>query len=75
MALLWFHEPVSVVVTFSIAGAFFMPFLAATLLYLNNRRDWVGALANRWLGNCALVVCLLVFGAVCVREIVKVAMR
>ena len=75
LALLWFHEPVSVVVTFSIAGAFFMPFLAATLLYLNNRRDWVGALANRWLGNGALVVCLLVFGTVCVREIVKVAMR
>ena len=48
----------------SIAGAFFMPFLAATLLYLNNRREWMGALANRWLGNTALIVCLLVFGAV-----------
>jgi Mn2+/Fe2+ NRAMP family transporter len=72
LILLWFRQPVSVVVTFSIAGAFFMPFLAATLLYLNNRRDWVGALANRWLGNAALVVCLLVFGAVCVREIVTV---
>ncbi len=46
-----------------------MPFLAATLLYLNNRRDWMGALANRRPGNAALVVCLLVFGVVCVREI------
>jgi Mn2+/Fe2+ NRAMP family transporter len=72
LTLLWFREPVGVVVTFSIAGAFFMPFLAATLLYLNNRRDWIGALANRWLGNTALVVCLLVFGAVCVSELVKV---
>jgi Mn2+/Fe2+ NRAMP family transporter len=71
LILLWFHEPVSVVVTFSIAGAFFMPFLAATLLYLNNRREWMGLLANRWLGNSALVICLLVFGAVCVREIVR----
>jgi hypothetical protein len=68
---LWFHEPVSVVVTFSIAGAFFMPFLAATLLYLNNRREWIGGLANGRLGNTALVVCLLVFGAVCVREITR----
>jgi Mn2+/Fe2+ NRAMP family transporter len=70
--MLWFRQPVVVVVTFSIAGAFFMPFLAATLLYLNNRRDWMGALANRRLGNAALVVCLLVFAAVCVREIAGV---
>jgi Mn2+/Fe2+ NRAMP family transporter len=69
LALLWFKEPVAVVVTFSIAGAFFMPFLAGTLLYLNNRRDWMGSLANRALGNSALVVCLVVFGAVCAREI------
>lgn len=71
LVLLWHREPVGVVVTFSIAGAFFMPFLAATLLYLNNRREWVGALANRWLGNTALIVCLLVFGAVCVREVMR----
>ena len=71
LVLLWHREPVGVVVTFSIAGAFFMPFLAATLLYLNNRREWVGTLANRGLGNAALVVCLLVFGAVCVREVMR----
>jgi Mn2+/Fe2+ NRAMP family transporter len=72
LVLLWFKEPVSVVVTFSIAGAFFMPFLASTLLYLNNRGAWMGALANRWLGNVALVVCLIVFGVVSVSEIVRV---
>ena len=70
LILLWHREPVSVVVTFAIAGAFFMPFLAGTLLYMNNRRDWMGSLANRRLGNVALVVCLVVFGAVCVREVV-----
>jgi len=72
LVLLWFKQPVAVVVAFSIAGAFFMPFLAATLLYLNNRRDWMGPLANRRPGNTALIVCLLVFGVVCVREIVTV---
>ncbi len=72
LVLLWFRQPVAVVVAFSIAGAFFMPFLAATLLYLNNRRDWMGELANRRLGNAALIACLLVFGVVCVREIVTV---
>jgi Mn2+/Fe2+ NRAMP family transporter len=69
LVLLWFKQPVAVVVMFSVVGAFFMPFLAATLLYLNNRKDWIGSLANRKLGNAALVVCLLVFGAVCAREI------
>jgi len=71
LVLLWFKEPVGVVVAFSITGAFVMPFLAATLLYLNNRRDWMGALANRWPGNTALVVCLVVFGAVCLSEVGK----
>ncbi len=75
LVLLWFKQPVAVVVAFSIVGAFAMPFLAATLLYLNNRRAWMGALANRWPGNAALVVCLVVFGSVCVTEIVNVIGR
>lgn len=70
LVLLWFRQPVAIVVTFSIVGACFMPFLAATLLYLNNRRDWMGALANRRRGNVALTLCLLGFGAVGVRELV-----
>jgi Mn2+/Fe2+ NRAMP family transporter len=61
---------VAIVLTFSIVGAFFMPFLAATLLYLNNRRAWVGSLANGWIGNVALAISLLVFGVVSIREIV-----
>lgn len=75
LLLLWFKQPVAIVVTFSIVGAFFMPFLAATLLYLNNRRDWMGALANRRAGNVALVLCLLGFGAVCARELVQALAR
>ncbi|MBC8039728.1 MAG: hypothetical protein H7Y06_04230 [Opitutaceae bacterium] len=49
-----------------------MPFLAAPLLYLTNRREWMGALATRRAGNLALVVCLVVFGVVCVREVLEV---
>lgn len=75
LALLWRGQPVAVVVTFSIAGAFIMPFLAATLLYFNNRRAWVGVLANGRLGNVALVVCLAVFGLVCGAEIVAAVGR
>ncbi len=73
LILLWFQKPVAVVIAFTVAGAFFMPFLAATLLYLNNRREWMGALANRRLGNVALTVSLVAFGAVCVRQLVTLA--
>lgn len=75
LGLLWFRQPVAVVVAFSITGAFVMPFLAGTLLYLNNRRDWMGGLANRWRGNAALVACLAAFGAVCVSEVWNVLAR
>ena len=75
LVLLWFQQPVAIVVAFSIAGAFFMPFLAATLLYLNNRRAWLGPLANRTLGNLALSLCLLTFGLVCAHEIISAAGR
>jgi Mn2+/Fe2+ NRAMP family transporter len=75
LLLLWFRQPVAVVVTFSIVGAFFMPFLAGTLLYLNNRREWVGSLANGRLGNAALWICLAAFGVACLVEVVGVLRR
>lgn len=75
LLLLWFQQPVAVVIMFSIAGAFFMPFLAATLLYLNNRREWIGEAANGRLGNGALIVCLVVFGLVCGRELMVIWSR
>lgn len=75
LALLWFNRPVAMVVLFSIAGAFFMPFLAGTLLWLNNRGDAMGALKNGRLGNAALIVCLVVFGLVCAREVASAIAR
>jgi Mn2+/Fe2+ NRAMP family transporter len=71
----WFRQPEALVITFAIAGAFFVPFLAATLLYLSNRGDLMGKLkTGRW-GNAALVLCLAVFGTVCIREIVTTLSR
>lgn len=72
LVLLWFQQPVTVVVAFSITGALVMPFIAGTLLYLNNRREWMGLLANGWRGNLALGIGLAVFGAVGVVEVLKV---
>lgn len=69
MTLLIADRPVWIIIIYSVAGAFFMPFLAGTLLYLNNRRRWVEALRNGWLMNGLLVAALLIFGYLCVNEI------
>ena len=50
------------IVAYSVLGALFMPFLAATLLYMNSRRDWVGSLRNGPWHVLALILCLLLFG-------------
>lgn len=69
MTLLLFDEPVWIVLIYSIAGAFFMPFLAATLLYLNNRRKLVGNLRNGIVTNLLLIAALAVFTILCIREL------
>jgi hypothetical protein len=46
---------------YAVIGALFMPLLAVTLLVMNNRRAWVGALRNNWLINAALAATLLLF--------------
>ena len=69
MVLLLADRPVWIVVLYSIAGAFFMPFLAGTLLWLNNRRTTLRELANGWLANTLLVAALLVFGYLCVQDL------
>lgn len=62
-------RPLLIVVLYAIAGAFFMPLLASTLLVLNNRKQWVGALVNpRWV-NVGLVSTLLLFGTLFLVEL------
>ncbi len=62
MLLLLLDRPVWLVVAYSAIGSLFMPFLAATLLVLNNRRRELGEAVNGWLVNTALLICLLLFG-------------
>ena len=47
---------------YAIIGAAFIPMLAALLLLLNGRRQWVGASTNRPSTVLALVIILLFFG-------------
>jgi len=67
LLLIW-KQPVTIVVLYAIAGAFFMPFLGAALLWMNNRRDWVGDLRNRWLTNVLLLLSLVLFACLFVME-------
>ncbi len=54
---------------YAVLGAFFMPFLALTLLIMNNRTAWVGRPGkNGWLANAVLVVTLLVFAWIGARQ-------
>ena len=63
MLILLLGKPVWVILIYSVVAALFMPFLAATLLYMNSRRDWVGEeLRNGWFTIVALVASLLLFG-------------
>ena len=70
MTLLLLNEPVWVILIYSIAGAVFMPFLAGTLLILNNRRKLIGSLRNGILINLLLAAALVLFMYLCVREII-----
>lgn len=47
---------------YAICGALFMPFLAATLLWLGSRRQWIGAaLSHRWWSTTLLTMTVLFF--------------
>ena len=63
MLILLLGKPVWVILIYSVVAALFMPFLAATLLYMNSRRDWVGEeFRNGWFTIVSLVASLLLFG-------------
>lgn len=62
IALLYIGKPVSLIIIYSVIGALFMPFIAGTLLYMNNKKEWVGdTLRNGWKSNILLVLSLLLF--------------
>ena len=64
-------RPLFIIVTYTVIGSLFIPFLAATLLYMNSRIRWAAAVPrNHWTTNALLVVILLLFAAVGAREVV-----
>ncbi len=64
-------RPLYLLVTYTVLGSLFIPFLAATLLYLNNRVKWDSPLKrNGWGANVVLVLVLVFFVVVAARDIV-----
>ena len=63
-------QPIQVVIIYTIVSSLFVPFVAATLLYLNNRVKWSEPVPhNSILTNLLLVTILVLFAIVGDQEV------
>jgi Mn2+/Fe2+ NRAMP family transporter len=63
-------QPIQVVITYTIVSSLFVPFVAATLLYLNNRVQWSENVPrNSTLTNLLLIAILVLFAMVGYQEV------
>ncbi|MFE7755675.1 Nramp family divalent metal transporter [Streptomyces sp. NPDC057429] len=69
MTLLWLDEPFGLVIGYGVLGAFFMPFLALTLLWLLNSSRTPSQWRNGWLSNGMLAAAGLLFVVLCVQQV------
>lgn len=69
MALLWLDQPFGLVVVYGVLGAFFMPFLALTLVWLLNSSRTPAEWRNGPLSNGMLVAAGLLFVVLCVQQV------
>ena len=69
MILLFLDRPIWVIKIYTLTGGLFMPLLAATLLWLNSRRELVGDLKNGLVAAATLVLALLLFAVIAGRQI------
>ena len=64
-------RPIQIVIIYTIVGSLFVPFLAATLLYLNNQVKWTEPVPhNAWYTNLLLGAILLLFAIVGAQEVI-----
>ncbi|RXZ66555.1 Nramp family divalent metal transporter [Pelagerythrobacter rhizovicinus] len=69
MLLLFFDEPFLLVIVYGVVGAFFMPFLAVTLLLLLNSERVPAHDRSGWLSNGVLTVSALLFLVLCFQQL------
>ena len=70
MLLLFADRPIWVIRLYTVTGGLFMPLLAASLLWLNSRRELVGEHRNGALATAALVAALALFAAIAARQLI-----
>jgi Mn2+/Fe2+ NRAMP family transporter len=62
-------RPIQIVITYTIVSSLFVPFVAATLLYLNNRVKWTEPVPrNSLIANLLLFAILILFAFVGFQE-------
>ncbi|WP_367124255.1 Nramp family divalent metal transporter [Streptomyces phytohabitans] len=69
MALLWLDQPFGLVIAYGVLGAFFMPFLAVTLLWLLNTSRTPPEWRNGLLSNGMLGASAVLFLVLCVQQV------
>ncbi|GAA5317271.1 MAG: Nramp family divalent metal transporter [Candidatus Pelagadaptatus aseana] len=67
--LLFYEKPIWLAITYAVAGAFFMPFLAATLLYMNNKIAWINGNKNGFWSNALLITALSLFVVLLIQKL------
>ena len=68
MVMMFLGEPVWLILAYGVLGAFFMPFLAVTLLWLLNTDRTPAEWRNKICSNVAMVLCTLAFAALAINE-------
>lgn len=71
MTLLYFGQPFLLVIIYGALGAFFMPFLALTLIWLLNSKRVPAEWRSGWLSNGLLGIAALLFIVLSANEIVR----
>jgi Mn2+/Fe2+ NRAMP family transporter len=71
IALIFLGQPVYLILAYGVLGAFFMPFLSVTLLWMLNTDRVPHEWRNKLHSNIALVLCALAFGSLAVNELYK----
>ncbi|MGW1880857.1 Nramp family divalent metal transporter [Streptomyces sp. NPDC001970] len=69
MGLLWLDQPFGLVIAYGVLGAFFMPFLALTLIWLLNSSRTPSEWRNGWVSNGMLAAAGLLFVVLCVQQV------
>ncbi len=70
MVLLILDRPVWVIKLYTLTGGIFMPFLAASLLWLTTKRRLMGDLRTGWLSFAAMAAALALFAAIALRQLI-----